>query len=177
MNQTGIEWSVLKDRKSAIELQQFTCTTDRPRTSRGRELKHPEHWELEAQALLRTTFQGLGSNEQVLVGRGLPTRQIDAAAWLETHAVDDIPALFIKACGVRLELRYRGGAVADELFRQILGVAKVILGASAKSRLRIHGNLHVNNSASEAFFARSGFEPVGLPAEDYQQWMRLIEHS
>lgn len=176
MDLTGCEWSILRDRKSAAELQKFTCTTDRPQTARGRRLEHPQEWELEAQALLRNASQHLKAHDKLLVGRGLSAdQQIDAAAWLVTEVASDVLELFVPACGVRLGLRHQGGVIADEMMRQILMVGTAELDESGASRLRIYGNLHVRNLASESYFSRSGFEPRGVPVGNYQQWIRTVE--
>lgn len=176
MELNGCEWSIIRDRKSAVELQKFTCTTERPQTPRGRRLQHPQEWELEAQALLRNASQHLKHQEKVLVGRGLSAdQQIDAAAWLVAEVASDALELFIPACGVHLSHRHRGGVIADEMMRQILLVGMDELDETGVSRLRIYGNLHVRNAPTESYFSRSGFEPRGLPVRDYQQWVKTIE--
>ncbi|MDN5807766.1 MAG: hypothetical protein L0I80_00095 [Brevibacterium sp.] len=169
MDLTGLEWSVLRDRKSAVELQKFVCTTERPRTDRGRTLKHPKEWEFEVQALLRNGSRHLKAHGLLLAGRGLsPDHQIDAAAWLEIGAANDVLELFIKACGVCLDQRHRGGVIADEMMQQALMTGSAALEDAGKNRMRVPWNLHVRYSASESYFTRSGFEPSGLPVGHYQ---------
>jgi hypothetical protein len=173
-----LQWEVLSDRKAMVELQRFTCTTPSPRSPRGRRLIHPRPWELEAQSLLRNVSHSSGSEDLVLIGRGVSEPadwEIRAVAWCEWHEVEVTPALFIKTCGVSLEFRRQSGEAAGELMEQIFEVARQRLAEQAEGQVVIHGNIHVRNVPSERLFSRFGFEPVGLPISDYQKWSVVLQ--
>lgn len=168
-----LRWFILPDRKAMIALQSFTCTTARPRSPRGRKLSHPRPWELEAQSLLRRSSQSAGPNDRVLAAlpeEESPEGEIRAAAWIEHHAIDSTPALFIKSCGIDLEFRRQHGLVANELMTQILSEARREYDGHSRQQVIVHGNVHVQNVPSERLFVRFGFEPIGLPDGDYQKW-------
>src|SRR5699024_10886820 len=159
----------LTTRSSCTELNSFTCTSERPRSPGGRRLPHPTPWEWEAQALLRNARGHFRDGHTIVVGRdGDHDGPIRAAAWLQFHHTE-LPAAFLAAGAVDITLRGKGGAVADELVTRALSSAVQHLERFDTDRILIHGNVHTHNTASADLLTRNGFEPVGLPTEEFQE--------
>lgn len=137
---------------------------ERPRSPGGRRLPHPKPWEWEAQALLR--------NARARFRDG----PIQAAAWLHFHHTE-LPTAFLTAGAVDVTLRGTGGAVADELVNRALNSAVHNLEHFGTDRILVHGNVHTCNTASAELLTRHGFDPVGAPTEEFQQWARLIDRT
>lgn len=152
-------------------LQQFTCTTDRPRTPGGRKLPHPRRWEWEAQSYLRSASQVLKSGDVLLVGENGVT--ISACAHMKLTPIDDSLEVFIAVAAVNISIRGHGGAVADELLSRCIDAGRKRASEMGRARLIVTGNIHVENFPSQRMVIRAGLEPVGLPVGDYQRW-RLV---
>lgn len=108
MTDSELDWHLIKSKETARELQGFTCTTDHPRTPRGRRLPHPRPWEWEAQRHLRSADRHLRHGDDLLVGR-VGSGALGAAA----HVVyDDDSSLLvanIQALGVGLSFDSKEG--------------------------------------------------------------------
>lgn len=150
---------------------------ERPRSPGGRRLPHPKPWEWEAQALLRNARARFRDGHTIVVGRDSNRDgPIQAAAWLQFHHTE-LPTAFLTAGAVDVTLRGTGGAVADELVNRALNSAVHNLEHFGTDRILVHGNVHTCNTASAELLTRHGFDPVGAPTEEFQQWARLIDRT
>lgn len=158
-----------------MELQGFTCTSEAPRSPGGRKQPHPKPWEWEAQALLRNARAHFRDGHQIIVGRsGAHDGPAAAASWLQFHH-DELPAAFIASSGIGIAFRGKDGTVADELIARTIRAAVRNFGQSAPHRILVHGNVHTSNLPCEKLLTRHGFDPVGTPIEEFQQWAILID--
>lgn len=175
MTDPWLHWSFLESRSSSAELNGFTCTSELPRSPGGRKLPHPKPWEWQAQALLRNAKAHFREGHKIVVGReGAADGPIAAAAWLQFHH-DVLPAAFMAAGAVDIALRGKGGATADELVARTIRAAVRNLEHTGTDRILVHGNVHTHNSASTELLTRNGFDPVGVPTGEFQQWARIID--
>lgn len=164
-----LRWERITSRPSAVPLQGFTCTTDCPRSLRGRKLPHPKPWELEVQSYLRQSSRQLKSGALLLIGRSADDA-IAAAAHLMFQQYSTVTETFIAAVGVTTSLRGQGGAIADEALAIIFEVARERAASDGSESALVAGNIHVQNQPCEALVIRSGFEPYSVPHGDYQRW-------
>ncbi|WP_194829009.1 hypothetical protein [Nocardia sp. XZ_19_231] len=175
MNPTEICWATITDRREAIQLKEFTCTTSRPRSPAGRKLSHPKPWERAAQSIIRQSPQCLKAGNLLVVGRQGGGDQIVAVAHLTFD--ETLPSVFaahIAAIGVCLSVRGQGGKVAD----RCLAEACVVIAARAREggngTVLVTANIHIQNGPSQLLFERAEFEPFSIPRGDYQQWIRQL---
>jgi hypothetical protein len=168
-----LRWERITDRRSATSLQEFTCTTERPRSPAGRKLPHPKPWELEVQSHLRQSSVQLRNGELLLVGRSEDTA-IAAAAHLAFTPLSTGTETFIKAVAVTTNLRGRGGAIANEALAVICEVAGERAASDGSEFVLVTSKIHKHNQPSEALVIRSGFEPYSVPQGDYQLWTRQL---
>jgi len=112
--------------------------------------------------------QTLQPEEVLLVG--FADQAPHAVAALETGTLQPgVLDVFITAAAVAVTRRGGDRSTADATMRAILEHARSQLTDDARTAV-VRGNVHVRNNASQRWLARTGFEPVGMPVRDYQQW-------
>lgn len=173
MTHGSLAWELLTTKAAARELQAFTCTTDPPRTTGGRKLRHPRIWEWEAQRHLRTASQQFRAGDALLVGRD-GGGEIAAAAHVDYDANSGLLVAYINALGVAMSHRNQGGATADEALQVVRQTATDEANTRWCSTLLLTGKIHRHNQASEYACLRAGLEPLPLPAGDYRTWALKI---
>lgn len=173
MTQSGLDWHLIATKGAARELQGFTCTSDHPRTPRGRRLPHPRPWEWEAQRHLRSAAQHLRDRDALHVGRN-SVGAIASAAHVAHDEHSGLLVANIQALGVGLSYRARGGDTADEAFATIRDGAKLEAGLRRCSTVILTGKVHRLNLASQYACLRAGLEPADEPITDYQTWALCI---
>ncbi|MEU1952323.1 hypothetical protein [Nocardia rhamnosiphila] len=172
-----ILWEQIEDRRAAKPLQNFSCTTELPRTEGGRKLLHPKPWEREVQSHLRQTSVGLKAGQLLLAGRDSISDRIVAAAHLiPDRSSSTTLVVRIAAIGVCTTVRGQGGKVAD---RTLDEVRRVIFADAQKLGVGVAvatANIHTHNRPSQLLFERAGFEPLSIPApdSDYQGWVYRV---
>lgn len=163
-----LRWRQITTRREAAVLKNFTCTTDLPRTPGGRKLKHPRPWEWEAQRHLRQADQQLTPGDVLLLGE--EEHNILAAIHVQFDATDTLLAVYLAAGAVTIDVRRQGGIIADEMLAEVHSLANSTATDRSLTHVVLTGKIHVANHASQRMVERAGFEPVDLPAEDYQTW-------
>ena len=166
----SLSWHCLPTKADARELEAFTCTTDPPRTARGRRLRHPRPWEWEAQRHLRAASQHLRVGDALLVGRDV-AGAIAAAAHVDYDDASGLLVAYINALGVATSLRNHGGATADEALHVVRLTAVEETVRRRCASLLLTGKIHRDNSASQYACRRAGLEPTGLSSGEYQTWV------
>jgi len=164
-----IDW-VDAVREHLLALQQFTCTTPIPRTSGGRRLRHPKPYELVAQPVIRNLKPPVGSTSVVQLG--LIEEQIATVAYF-TYLADAgqlAPMVFINAVGLSVDFRGGDGYVADETLRRVLIRTGLDLSEQGYQEAVAAGNIHDENTRSQALVERAGFQADGPRRDGYQQW-------
>lgn len=173
MSVLPVRWQLLIDRRSCRALQGFTCTQDPPRSPGGRKLPHPRHWEWETQSHLRQLPRRLPAGDVVLVGYQAENRLV-AAAHLHCDADGSELGVFIAALAVSCPVRGQGGHVADATVMEIRDCGLERARRLGYTRVAITGKIHTANDPSRRMVERAGFEPVGVPAGDYQMWHLVV---
>lgn len=132
-------------------LTSFTCTQPLKRSPFGRSAPVPNAPELEAQSLVRNMRPPAHDGHLMLVGED--EEGIGAVAW--TEEVDGPYDVFVKVMAVALRLRGQGVALEmlDAMVDRLANRAEA--SDSEASILRLSGNVHVQNAASQKFCQRA----------------------
>ena len=93
-----------------------------------------------------------------------------AAIHLIIDKTSSLLQVFVASIAVCTDVRGRGGVIANEALSLVLDVAREKAIELELSEIVITGKIHTQNGASEALFARGGFEPVSVPTGLYQVW-------
>lgn len=166
------EWQHVTTRQEARVLQEFTCTTDCPRTPGGRKLPHDRPWEWEAQRHLRQASQLLRPGDLLLVG--LRTGVTVAAAHLQFDTSGDVLEVFIAAAGVARTSRGQGGGLADRTLAATRTEGLARATDRGCTHLVLTGKIHTSNTASQHMAERAGWEPYDTPSSIYQSWGLVV---
>ena len=153
-----------------LALPQFTCTTPIARSSGGRRLTHPKPYELVAQAVIRTLKPPVRGNRVVQLG--LIEDQIATVAYF-TYLADAgqlAPIVFINAIGLSVHFRGGDGYIADQTLSGMLVRTGLDLSEQGYQEAVAAGNIHHENTRSQALVQRAGFQADGPRGDDYQQW-------
>lgn len=172
MTDGQLGWRTITARREAVVLKNFTCTTDPPKTPGGRKLKHPRPWEWEAQRHLRQTDQLLGPGDMLLLGES--DGVVLAAMHLQIESTKTHLDVYLAAGAVNTDVRRQGGAIADAMLAQVRAAAASAAGNHGFGATVLRGKIHLENRASRRMVERAGFEPFGLPLNDYQEWRLVV---
>jgi|SRR5699024_3707193 len=169
-NHQDLSWRAITRRRELVILQQFTCTSDRPRTPHGRILPHPRPWEWDVQRHLRALAHHLRPSEAALLGwRG---DHLAAAAHVIFTEDDDAVEAFVAAVAVSVAVRGEGGSIADATMAEIWNrtCARAVDRGAGEAFLT--EKISTRNLSAQKMAERCGQEPVGLPSGELQLWIR-----
>lgn len=151
-------------------LMAFTCTEPAKRSPFGRTAPVPNAPELEAQSIVRDLRPPAHERELMLLAEDQDG--IAAVAW--TQHVDDPYDVFVKVMAVALRMRGQGVGLEmlDEVIDRLANRAEA--SDTDSELLRLSGNVHVRNAASQKFCqrARAGvFEGHG----ELDEWVLTVD--
>lgn len=152
-----LRWQRVISRSDARDLQQFTCTTDFPKTPGGRRLPHTRPWEWEAQRHLRQLSQIFKRGDVALLAR--TGEGVVGAVHLQFSAGGGVLEAFHASVAVAQTVRHQGGHVADELLRRARAEAMEHASELGCPNIVLSGKIHVSNAASQRLVERAGWEP------------------